>query len=261
MDKITRFFKRCDHREQQNTLLFLKEKGGVGERVNTPFTLIELLVVIAIIAILAAMLLPALQQARQRGRTSSCVNNLAQTVKTHFMYANQSDEWIVPYHMNYVDDAGKTVSVNWMTAFVNEKLVTSRSLDNYRCPSLPANAGKETSTSVFYGMIRNKDKYYKIGRFKFENMPSDKTEVTPSKFPFIMDSVLTSKTPFEQTYYLAWVGSSNFDVTRMIHLRHAARAAVAAGDGHVVTLTRGGILSDFYWRGVPGDNFFKLGNQ
>ena len=50
------------------------------------FTLIELLVVIAIIAILAAMLLPALQSARERAQASSCVNNLKNLTTIGSMY-------------------------------------------------------------------------------------------------------------------------------------------------------------------------------
>ena len=67
------------------------------------FTLIELLVVIAIIAILAAMLLPALGQARRRAVSTQCVNNLRQCYTVIHNYADENDSWVPPNNNNCKD--------------------------------------------------------------------------------------------------------------------------------------------------------------
>ncbi len=130
------------------------------------FTLIELLVVIAIIAILAAMLLPALNQARQKARDIKCTSGIKQVGMYLLMYVDQNDDRFPGVNGNgksttewkwldcaySVSDPSVSMAGNdavWLD-FTVSGTVTAKSV--FGCPSQGAGKDKRTAYSRHYGI-------------------------------------------------------------------------------------------------------------
>ena len=109
----------------------------------TPFTLIELLVVIAIIAILAAMLLPALQQARDRAKSIACTNNANTLGKYSSLYSDDNQDWV---NFAYLE-GGKAegyapvqLGGSWYSMLASYGGWRQKSSETYKLTKLPNNS-------------------------------------------------------------------------------------------------------------------------
>ena len=116
-----------------------RETDRRDERVLCPFTLIELLVVIAIIAILAAMLMPALQQARERGKASNCMSNLKQMSYMFAMYRENHNGYVIQCGglLSPINPSGSPLRwADYLTASNGQKKLEGYSYSAFfKCPS------------------------------------------------------------------------------------------------------------------------------
>jgi len=175
------------------------------------FTLIELLVVIAIIAILAAMLLPALQKAREKARQAACTNNLKQLSTTWLMYLNDWGKQ-VPYTDNVSSSGYHYV---WARIFINEGYLSWSNSKIFICPSNPTT---KTCTMVTLNYYYN----YYVGHYTSPFNKITSLEDRSGKLMIFCDS------PKGTAHFVGWYGDLPYT-----NGPHKNGFNVAFGDGHI----------------------------
>ena len=198
-----------------------------GTTNRASFTLIELLVVIAIIAILASMLLPALQNAKQKAHAVACMNNLQQFGTALTLYTG---DWDSRYPLNAPHGGGDpgwhgcAFAQHWS----GKTLEYLQTRDVYQCP-----AGYE-GVKINYGINRRLSWWEDGAQLSQITLPSSTISVADSGATFEYTLNVPSNSP---ALDVDWILHAPYDTTSNLWCppfeRHFRAANYVLADGHV----------------------------
>ena len=233
----------CEHRRLPDEFHSRLSNSPAGGRRSWAFTLIELLVVIAIIAVLAALLLPSLSKAHEKGRQAACISNVRQQAVAILMYADEQNNVLPP--TAYTNVSGNTVT--WpvlLDPYLN------RNTNNAQIHRCPADFNSHMSS-------------YGLNELAFVDLtdpgagPPNRLLSLRAPSSTIMLGDLGTEDDFhtqrpDTLKMVAPDGDINDEKDARPSIRHASRCDLGLMDGHVEKLQ----LGQFYTNQTPANKWF-----
>ncbi len=216
------------------------------------FTITELLTVIAIISILAGIAIPTVGYARRRARTSACISNQGQTMKTLLNAMADNNNRIYSGTTEAAPKTDGTVTAGGLwTMYLAEKAYI-KNMEALRCPDMDTDTdGKkidEANVKEAYGLVTTAKNN---GRFDFRGSKlfrmSDKTEVAPSALAMGGCATSDGKTISPVIEFSA----SGKNATG---IHHNSMTNIFFYDGHAETLDKNNFAENRYYPDQTDDN-------